>query len=54
MDKIKKSLEHNSTEKASELVDEGKKVLQKRQKLIKVADREDHGWEVVRCYHTSI
>ena len=29
---------------------EGKKIILKQQKLIRIANREGNGWEVVKCY----
>ena len=52
LDKITASIDTNK-EKAKEHIAEGKKLLAKRQKLIKVADREENGWEVVRCYQAD-
>ena len=28
----------------------GKKIIIKQQKLLRIADREKHGWEVMKCY----
>ena len=53
LQKIENSLEaidSNKLKKAKECLEEGKKLVLKRQKLIKIADREDDGWEVVKCY----
>ena len=30
-----------------------KSLFTKRQKLIKIADREDDGWEVIKCYESD-
>lgn len=54
MDRITSSLENKEYEKAQEAVDEGKKLLQKRQKYIKIADREEDGWEVIKCYKSDV
>ena len=37
-------------EAAKKSLETGRKLLSKRQRLIKMADREDNGWEVVRHY----
>ena len=31
----------------------GKSLFTKRQKLIKIADREDDGWEVIKWYESD-
>ena len=43
MDRISTHLNKDEMEKAKEAVNEGKKLLTKRQKLIKIADREEDG-----------
>lgn len=53
MDRISSNLEDKDLKKAQENVEAGKKLLRKRQKLIKIADREDDGWEVIRCYQSD-
>ena len=40
----------NEIEQAKEKLEAGKKTLLKQQKLIRLADREDNGWEVVKHY----
>ena len=37
-------------EAAKKSLEAGRKILLKQQKLVKMADREDNGWEVVRHY----
>ena len=37
-------------EKAKTLLEEGKKLLSERQKLIRMADRSEHGWATVEEY----
>ena len=52
-EKIDEALESIGTkrlEEATEALNAGKKLLNKQQKLIKMADREEHGWDVVRYY----
>ena len=41
-------------EKAKEAVNEGKKLLAKQKKLIKIADREEDGWGVIKCYKSNV
>ena len=53
MDKISGHLEDNDKGKAKEAVEEGKKLIHKRQKLIRIADREEDGWEVIKCYQSD-
>ena len=40
----------NQLEAATKALEKGTKILIKQQKLIKMADREENGWEVVRFY----
>ena len=37
-------------EKAKNLLEESKKLLCERQKLIRIADRSEHGWATVEEY----
>ena len=37
-------------ERCQEKLKEGKAFILKQQKLIRIADREEDGWEVVKCY----
>ena len=46
-------LEEGKTEKAKDKLEEGMNLIKKRQKLIKIADREEHGWEVAKCYKSD-
>ena len=43
IDRIATCIDNNEIEKAKEQVKEGKKMLSERQKLIKIADREEEG-----------
>jgi hypothetical protein len=43
-------LERGDSNKAKEKIEQGKTLIKKRQKLILLADREEHGWEVAKCY----
>ena len=53
MDRIMANLDDQKVDEAKQQVEKGKKLLRKRQKLIKIADREDDGWEVIRCYQSD-
>ena len=44
------SIEKGHTERCQEKLKEGKAVFLKQQKLIRIAVREEDGWEVVKCY----
>ena len=46
-------INNGKKEKAVEKLEEGKLLIKKRQKLIKIADREEHGWEVAKCYKSD-
>ena len=46
-------LDSGETEKAKKRMEDGKKIIMKRQKLIKIADREEDGWDVVRYYESD-
>lgn len=35
------------------MIDEGKAIIEKRQKLIKLANREDEVCEVAKCYESD-
>ena len=48
--KALESIEANQLDKAKEALTAGKSIIDKRQKLIRIADREADGWEVVNCY----
>ena len=50
MDHISTHLNMDEKDKAKEAVNEDKKLLAKRPKLIKIADKEEDGWEVIKCY----
>lgn len=39
--------------KVKKMIDEGKTIIEKRQKLIKLANREDDVWEVEKCYKSD-
>ena len=53
LDTIEEALDEigaNDLEAAKQSLETGRKLLSRQQKLIKMADREDSGWEVVRHY----
>ena len=43
-------IEQNDLNSAKEHLEAGKKILLKQQKLIRIADREENGWEVAKHY----
>ena len=55
IDRISTSIENSDLKKAKEQLDEGKKILSKRQKLIKIADKGRLGSDkVLRVRYISI
>ena len=50
IDEAIKSIDEKEMEDAKKQLEEGKAIVTKQQKLIKMADREEHGWEVVKHY----
>ena len=50
---VLEALDKNDVVHATERLKEGKKVLTKRLKAIKLADREEFGWAVVRHYESD-
>lgn len=53
MNKAENLLEEGKVDKAREKLQEGKTLIDKRQKLIKLADREELGWEFANCYRSD-
>ena len=47
------AIDVNDVEKAKEKLEEGKRAIDRRIKLIKLADREEDGWEVVKHYEAD-
>ena len=45
-----KAIDSKDLEVAKAALEQGTKLVDKQQKLIRLADREEHGWEVVRHY----
>ena len=50
IDEAISAIEKNEIERCQEKLAEGKKIILKQQKLLRIADREEDGWEVVKCY----
>ena len=51
MEKINEAIsatEKGTTERCQEKLAEGKKIILKQQKLLRIADREVDGWEVIK------
>ena len=48
LDDVEKAISRNEMEQAKESIEKGRKLVKKRIKLIRIADRED--WETVREY----
>lgn len=46
-------LDSGEVDKAKQRMQDGKKLIVKRQKLIKIADREEDGWDVVKFYESD-
>ena len=44
------SIEKGKIERYQDKLTEGKKIILKQQKLLRIADREEDRWEVVKCY----
>ena len=49
MEKIDEAIK-GKIERCQEKLAEGKKIILKQQKLLRIADREEDGWEIVKCY----
>ena len=43
-------MEKSNVVKCQEMLQDGKKLLLKQQKLIRSADREEDAWELIKCY----
>ena len=50
IDKVISAIEKGKIERCQEKLAEGKKIIFKQQKLLKIVDREGDGWKVVKCY----
>ena len=50
---FRKFLESSCNEEIVALVTEGRKLIHKRQKLIKIADKNKDGWQVVEEYESD-
>ena len=44
------AIEKGKIERCQEKLTEGKKIILKQQKLLRIADRQEDGWAVVKCY----
>ena len=53
LDKIQTENNHSNNEGISILVAEGKELIKKRQKLIRIADSTKDGWQVVNEYESD-
>ena len=53
IDEAISAIEKGEIERCQEKLAEGKKVVLKQQKLLRIADREEDGWEVVKCYFSD-
>ena len=49
IDEVISAIEKVKVERCQKKLAEGKKIILK-QKLLRIADREEDGWEVVKCY----
>ena len=50
IDKVISAIEKGKIERCQEKLAEVKKIIFKQQKLLKIADREEDGWKVIKCY----
>ena len=50
IDEAINAIEKGKIERCQEKLAEGKKIILKQQKLLRIVDREEDGWEVVKCY----
>ena len=50
IDDAMNAIEKGHIDRSQERLKEGKALILKQQKLIRIADREEDGWEVVKCY----
>ena len=50
IDEAISAIEKGKIERCQEKLAEGKKIILKQQKLLRIADREEDGWEIVKCY----
>ena len=53
VDSAASALEHQDIDKALGFLQEGKAAIEARMKLIKLADKSDHGWQTVAEYMTN-
>ena len=50
IDEAIRAIEKGKIERCKEKLAEGKNIILKQQKLLRIADREEDGWEVVKCH----
>ena len=50
IDETISTVEKGKIERCQENLAEGKKIILKQQKLLRIADRDEDGWEIVKCY----
>ena len=50
IDEAISAIEKGKIDRCQEKLTEGKKIILKQQKLLRIADREENGWEVAKCY----
>ena len=53
IDEAIEDIDSGELQKAKEKLESGKETLRGQQKIIQLADREDHGWEVVKHYEAD-
>ena len=44
------AIKNGKIESCQEKLEKGKKIILKQQKWLRIADREEDGWEVMKCY----
>ena len=57
MDKIDETIsviEESKIETCQGKLAEGKKIILKQENLLTITDREEDGWEVVKCYMSDL
>ena len=50
IDETTSAIEKLKTERCQEKLTEGKKTILKQKKLLRIADRDEEGWEVEKCH----
>ena len=54
IDETMSVIEESKIETCQGKLAEGKKIILKQEKLLKITDREEDGWEVVKCYMSDL